>query len=366
MQIVLILLYLFLIIINYRSYKRRNNSLFLAIITIALLIFFLSGSNHASLDWSETELDLSGYRTIYEIYDALEHPDFNMYYIFYSSMYIGQNLGLPFGTWWFIMSILAMFVIVGACAIHKYSINLFLAGFMAYYIFMMYSGLKFFYGFCFLLMAYGFLLRNTRKGQILFGLFTCLAGGLHMMYYLYLILLIKPIHRPKLFINVIITITIIFTILMRISGTAASFLAPFFNILDNDRINIYTVFNVNMGFYIPVILHLIMVYTVYRVRKYKIKTASCNPMVDTLFYSSILSLIFIPFYALALTFMRLITAFSLVVITANSSVTDETMESRMISLKMSLLMAGSFFFMKLLAGAESFLNSSVIPFFDVL
>lgn len=364
--ILIILLYLCLMICNYKSYKSKHSSFFLSFITIALLIFFLTGSNTAFLDWSETGLDLSGYRIIYEQYEVLEHPDFNMYYIFYSCMYLGQNIGLSFGLWWVVMSILAMSVIFLACIIHKYSINIFLATFMAYHIFMFYSGLKFFYGFCFLLLAYGYLLRNTKKDRLLFVLFTCIAGGLHMMYYFFLVLIVNPMKRPKLFVNVVILITFIFTLLMRLSGSALLFLAPFFRTLDNDHINGYTENAVNMGFYIAFILHLILVYVVYKVRKYKIQTASCTPMVDTLYYSSILSLLFCPFYAIALTFMRLITAFSLVVVTASSSFLGETTESRVICIKMSLLMAGSFILMKLVSGAEGFINSSIIPFFDIL
>ena len=363
---VLIAVYIVGIIKNYKIFTRNQPANVLTFCTLLLLFFLLCGSNTASLDWEDTGLDMSGYKMIYERYDALEHPDFKMYYIFYSCMHIGQHFGIPFRMWWQIMTFLALSVIIIACRIHKYSINFFMASFMSYHIFMFYSGFKFFYGFCFALLAFGFLLNNSKKGRLLFALFTCIAGGFHMMYYFFLILLIKPSKRPEIFVKTIISITVVFTILMRISGSATAFLGPFFNVLDNDHINGYTAVNVNLGFYIPIIIHVTMVYLAYKARLYCIRKGTLTSAMETLYYSSILSLIFCPFYAVALTFMRLITAFSLVVITSMSAILKDSVESRSLCQRMSLIMASTFLFMKFISGAMGFINSSVIPFFNVL
>ena len=229
----------------------------------------------------------------------------------------------------------------------------------------MYSGLKFFYGFCFLLLAYGFFIRNTKKDRILFTIFTCIAGGLHMMYYFFLVLLINPKKRPKYFVNIVVAFTLAITIIMRISGSAISFLAPFFSALDNDHVNLYTQYTVNYGFYIAVIIHIVVVYAIHNVRLYNILTDSNSTRLDALYYSSIISLIFCPFYCIALTFMRLITAFSLVVITIGSSFMNTTVESRNKIIRLSLIVEGFFLLMKLITGADSFLQMSVLPFFDI-
>ena len=366
LKIILFLVYIFLIFRNYNSYKAGIAPNFLIIFTTILLIFLLCSSNLAFSDWSDTSLDISGYRTVYEKYDVLEHPDFMMYYIFYSCMYIGQYFGLSYGLWWTIMSVLAMSVIIISCRVHHYSLPIFFGSFMMYHVFVMYSGLKFFYGFCFLFLAYGFFIKSTLKGRILFAIFTCVAGGLHTMYYFFLLLLLNPPKGSKYFVNSIIAVTFVFTLLMRVSGSAVSFLTPFFATLDNDHIDIYTKYTVNFGFYIALALHFIVVYLVYRVRKFKVLTNSCTPEVDALYYSTIVSLIFCPFYALALTFMRLITAFSLVVIIAGSGFMNESYKSRKEIVKLSLLVVGAFILMKLITGAESFIQMSVLPFFDVL
>lgn len=365
MKIVLFLLYVSLVVSNYNKYRSGKISKILLFVTALLLTFLLCGSKMALGDWEDTTLDIAGYRIIYEQYDVLEHPDFNMYYLFYSSMYLGQNWGLDYGLWWAIMSILAMVVIIIACRVHNYSLHLFFANFMMYHVLVMYSGLKFFYGFCFLLLAYGFLIKNTHKGRMLFAIFTCIAGGFHMMYYFFLILLIKPRKRFKFFVYSILAITFCFTFLMRVSGTAISYMAPFFSVLDNEHVNRYTFYNVNLGFYIALLLHVIVVLVIYRIRSFCIQNKFYIKEIEPLYYTSVLSLVFCPFYAVALTFMRLITAFSIVVLTAISGILYENIRYRNLVLNMSLLVTCSFLTMKFLTGADSFFQNSILPFFDV-
>lgn len=362
--LLLVLLYIILIVLNYKSYTDNKVNVALTIITAVLSVFMLFSAKSADLDWSETELDVSGYRTIYEVYDVLEHEDFNMYYLFYGSMYLGQLFGFSFRTWWIIMSIMAMSVICIATKIHKYSLNLFLATFMAYHEIVFYSGIKFFYGFCFFLLAYGFLFWKTTKGQLLFVLFTCLAGGFHTMYYLFLILLVKPLRKPKRFVALIVSITIIFTILMRLSGSAISFMMPFFNALDNEHVNRYTLSEVHAGFYFAVLLHLVVVFIAYSVRKYKKTNGHDSIDADTLFYTVMISLLFCPFYSVSLIFMRLITSFSLVVITASSGIMKESYHSRLLCTNLSLLYVIASYIMRMVMGS-GFFQTSIVPYFDV-
>lgn len=363
-KFLLVVFYILLIVLNYRGYIDKRTRTMLTLVTMVLSTFMLCSTNIANLDWSETELDISGYRSQFEKYDALEYDDFKMYYLFYGCMYLGQYFGLSFKLWWTIMSVLAMSVLFIACKIHGFSFNLFLATFMAYYEIVFFSGFKFFYGFCFLLLAYGFLFSKNRKRQLLFALFTCIAGGFHMMYYFFLVLLIKPFKNPKFFVGIVVIITIIFTVLMRVSGSALSFLTPFFDALDNDHINKYTSGTVHSGFYVALFIHSAVVYVAYTIRKFKIMEGTCSDDTDTLYYTVLLSLVFCPFYAVSLTFMRLITAFSLVVVTASSGLLADSYKSRVVCVRMSLLIVFAFYLMRIAFGG--FFNSSVIPYFDVL
>lgn len=364
LKVCLVVLYVFLVIKNYNCFKNDKYASVLTIITLALSTILLFSANAADLDWSEVELDISGYRTIYEKYLAIDNAEYNMYWAFYRCMYLGQILGLSYRTWWAVMSVLAMSVIVISCKVHKYDINLFLASFMAYYEFVLYSGFKFFYGFCFLLLAYGFLLRNTNKSRLLYVLFVSIAGGFHVLYYIFFILLIKPRKNPKLFVSIVVTLTVILTVLMRVSGSAMSYMAPFFNMINNDHINIYTQNTVHMGFYIAIVLHLVLIYIVFRIKRFTEANNGYDSRTETLYYTVLLSLVFCPFYAVALTFMRFISSFSLVAITAAGGILRNSAASRTLGRNMSILMVASYWFMQL-AFMGSFIKFNVIPFFDV-
>lgn len=368
-QILLLIFYLFLIGFNYEMYKKDKSLRIITFVTAALSTFLLCGSNVADLDLSVTELDVSGYRMIYENQDALENEEFNMYYLFYGSMFIGQKMGLSYRMWWTLMSIMAMLVIFCSCKIHKYNYNLFLATFMAYYELIFYSGLKFFYGFCFLLLAYGFLLRNNYRGKILFALFTLAAGGFHMLYYFFLLFLLKPIKNSGIIVKPLVVATLFFTIVMRFSNSAFSYMAPFFYAMENEHIMGYTAVTVRSGFFVAVFLHFLVVYIAYQVRYYNMRQGTHSVAVDVIFYTTLLSILAFPFYAIALTFMRFITAFSLVVITACSVVLSDTEESRTVCTKYSILLVVAFLLAKLVTGygaTRGFFEVSVKPFFDVM
>lgn len=366
LKFLLIIIYIVLAISNFLCFKNNRTAAIITILTVILSTFMLFSSNTANADRSEVELDMSGYRTLYEQYDVLEHPDFKMYPIFYSSMYLGQNLGLDFRSWWAVMSVFAMSVILIACRIHHYSTNLFLAAFMSFYEMIFFSGFKFFYGFCFLLLAYGFLLRNTRQSNLLFALFTCLAGGFHAMYFFFLILLIKPFRKPKYFVTAVVLVTVMFTVLMRLSESAASYLSFFFDTLDNEHINKYTVVEVHSGFFIALFIHVVTVYVAYRIRHFNIQSGMHHQTSDTFFYTVLLSLVIVPFYSVALTFMRIITAFSLVVLTSSSSILNYSKESRAYCTRMALLLVLSCYFVRLVMGFQGFFQTSMVPYFDVL
>lgn len=369
-QLVILCLYLLLIFRNYTKYiegKKVTLSLLFAIVCSVVLLF---SSKVADLELDDTGLDISGYRTLYEKPESIEPMDLKMYYIFYGAMRIGETLGLSYRNWWAVMSILSMVVILLACKIHRYNVSIFLATFMIYYEFVFYSGLKFYYGFCLLLLAYGFLLRNNFMGRILFALFTFMAAGFHVMYYLFLALLLKPIKYPRFFVTLIAISSILLTAFARINRENLEILTALIFAFDNDHLNVYTEAVVNNGFYIALFIHLIVFFTVLVCRRFvaandkKMKEVS-----DTVLYTVMISFLFFPFYALSLTFMRLITAFSLVVLASNSIYTNAAVKSRWVCLGTTLLVVLSFHLIQYITsiGAETgFYKASVQPFFDIL
>ena len=362
-----IIIYLSLIIANHRTYVSGTNVQIVTLLTMIVSLVMLCSSNAANLDLSVSDHhDLSGYRYIYEWFDIREHPDFNMYYMFYSCMYIGQTLGLSFDVWWVGMSIFSILVIFFACKLHKFSFNLFMVCFLAYYEIVFYSGLKFYYGFCLFLLAYGFLIRNTRKDRLIFAVITCLAGGFHMMYYFFLVFLIKPRKNPVHFIRGVVAVSLLLTVFLRISGSALYFLQPFFNVLDNEHISIYTNFKVDLGFYLPVFLQILLTYICFSARKYLQKSGVISEKADTIYYTVLISVVFMPFYLLSLTFMRLLTVLSLVLVVSCTGISDSKGFRYFYKDKYYLIVL-SFILTKMIGGigVYSFFHNAVIPYFDI-
>jgi len=336
-----------------------------AIVSTVLLF----SSNAANVDYSDNELDISGTKGLYEHYSIKEYYEYNMYIIYYRSMYLAQTLGLSFKMWWVIMSIIAMSVVYYACKIHRYNYNLFLATFLAYYEFIFYSGFKFFYGFCFFLLAFGFLLRNTPKGRFAFAVLNLIATGFHVMYFLFFFFLIKPIKRPQFVVKIVVIVSILLTVLARSKGSAILSLVPMIHTKGGELSGTLadTELTVTqLGFYLPVFIHSVTLYIAFRVRKFLIKENKLTNAFDTLYYMVLISLIFCPLYNIGMTFMRYITAFSFVVILACSIVLNDTSKSRRFCFKMSMLLLLSFYCVRIVSGAQGFYKYLIGPFFDVL
>ena len=369
LQLLLVLFYVFLIVLNYKAYINGKTLLTLTWMTAILSTFMLFGSNAADIDYGDNELDISGTRGLYELYKIDEYYEYNMYFIYYRCMYLGQVMGLSYRMWWALMSIIMMTVVYYACKIHQYNYNLFLATFMVYYETVFYAGFKSFYGFCFLLLAFGFLLRNTNKGRLAFAIINIIATGFHIMYFLFFLFLIKPIKKPQQVVKIVVIVSVVITVLARLKGSALLALIPMIHTKGGENTGTLDELDVNaiqMGFYLPIFIHLVTVYIVYRIRNYKIKEGNLTTTADTLYYLVLISLFFCPLYSIGLTFMRYITFFSFVVITAASSMLNDNRQSRMFCFKMSLLMVFSSYLMRIMMGFEGHLRHSVLPYFDVI
>ena len=345
MNYILLLIYIIVVYLNIRYYSLGKTNNALALFSSIIATLFLCGSNIAYSDSYVGELDISSYRNEYEQLNFLENIDFPLYYLFFYANYLGQQLGLTFSQWWLLMSASSILLIYLACKTHNFNYNLVIGCFMAYYEIVFYSGLKAYYAFCFLFLAYGYLLKGDIKSKLLYILFVCIAGGFHVMYYIFLVLLFRPKNASKKFMKAFVVGIIVFTIVMRLGGSVISFMKPFFDYVGNDHINTYMDDKaVGNGFYIAIILEIVMVSIPYYIRKTKLRNGSCTQITDNYYYSVLLTYVFCPFYALSLIFVRIITAFSLVVIGASSAEVGGSLLVRRQSLRLSLLMVGSYVF----------------------
>ncbi len=97
-------------------------------------------------------------------------------------------ISLNYYQWWAVMTALSLLFVFNTIKKRNYNPHIFLFFFMAYYVFLFYGGLKFFYGFCLFQYAFTFLLKGEKGGKLKFILITLLAGGFHVMYYMFLVL----------------------------------------------------------------------------------------------------------------------------------------------------------------------------------
>lgn len=318
MNVFLFAVYLIFILYHLYMSLTGKTKWFGTFFTILFLLFLINGCDYKQI------YDLSNYSAQYTQYDPLKNDNFALYYIFFYAIKIGQIMGLSFETWWSVMNCLAFGVMLFALYKHKYNPHLFMLFFMAYYIISYYTGIKAFYGFCIYLLASGYLLRGGLPNKIKYTVLTAVAGGFHVMYYVYLIFLListgktdaEPsalsIKRKNRLLSIVIALSLVFSVILKISGSANSFFARLFSFfeMESEKIETYLELSTNWGFLIPVCIQLLCLLFAYN---YRIVTSACESDLRRrgliLYYINFMQIIFYPFFMLSTTFMRFVTYF---------------------------------------------------------
>lgn len=358
----IVCIYLALAFCNYNEYKAGKTNRFIVLLSFALLLFMMCRYSYV-----ENNYDLSNYYRQYLYQNPMEDQNFGFYYLFFSLMRLGQILGLSFQTWWYLLTILSFILIVIALKLNRSNIHLWLIFFMLYFVFAFYTGLKFYYGFCVFLIGYLFLVRGGKRNKLLYVIFTCLAGGFHVMYYAYLILLFlnskasEDIRKNKL-IKIIAGVSIVLTIFFRINGSASSFFSAIFAQMETDKFDTYLSLKTGMGFYLPVVLHLSVLLFVWKSRKIISYESEDFGIVNSILFTSLLIVAFYPLFLISTVFMRIVSAFSLAAITAVGIDSEE----RFLYQRRGFVMAANWilvtiYFIKFVIGLTWEL--SVVPFF---
>lgn len=171
-----------------------------------------------------------------------------------------------------------------------------------------------------MLIGVAYFVSNHEKKNILFILFTLMAGGMHVMYYLFLFLLLfrLPIIKSKHIFLFSISLFVIILLIgpSRFQNAISPLMEMIFGSLDSDNLNNYVLSRVNIGYIIPVGLHLLTLLYVKKYRKYVyIQVPEDIEMADNLLSLNLICVLFYPLFLYALTFTRLITAFSLITLT---------------------------------------------------
>ncbi|MCI7381402.1 MAG: EpsG family protein [Hungatella hathewayi] len=324
-----ILIGIYVLLVLYHLVKDINGDVKWAMVYITFGFLFYLCSHCEYLN----TYDLSNYNAQYAYYNPMWDKSFTLYYLFLTMMRLGQIAEISFVNWWWITLAGAFLIIIIAVKIHRFNPHHFLVFFMMYYIINLYTGLKFFYGFCIYLLASGFLLRGGRKNKLLYIFLTAVAGGMHVMYYAFILFALintdvpasmeecslniySHIRRHRI-IAVLVIASLTLSFVLRLSGSANEFLSRIFSIIDFDKMDDYLSLSTKGGFYIPVIMQLLSLYLAFIIKKQSKRTSLLNQQyTDVLYYFNLLQVIFYPLFMISTTFMRLITATSMVTIAA--------------------------------------------------
>ena len=320
MGIILIILYVALMLINLYKSLQHKDSVFLYFLSFLLLVILMCGHLYTgtgdSTDLYYYERDYSNVLTQYNI------QDYSLYYLFWGTQVLGNILGLSYHSWWMIMTILSLLAVYKFINDNKCNRNFCIFVFMFYAV-ALYTGLKYYYGLCVLLLGIKYLIRNLKRDKLKFVLFVLLASGFHAMYYLFLILVLidMPLLTPKLIFQVSIVLFVAILLIGRsfFVTVVQSILVP---ILKNFGITRFVYFqdNTNLGVFVPIALHIVTLfysYTYYKIVKYEKKDELYMNANRILRVNQIMVLIY-PLYLFAVTFARLNTVISLITLFLSS------------------------------------------------
>lgn len=364
MNYVAFLIYIVLTLLNalYIYNTKRNWLIIISSILCMLLLTYFG-------DFRFT-YDINNYLSMYERPFLSADDDFHLYYLFYLFVIAGQDLGLDFQLWWLLMNTLSFVVLFLAIRVHKLDPHLFLFFFMAYYFLNFYSGFKFYYGFCLYFWAFGYLFKPGKSNTLKYIILCALAGGFHMMYYFYIPFVLLKVFdglllKRRWIIGLMVTLSLLLSVYFRITGTASSIFSSF-DTGDSDKIQEYLEMSTNFGFYIPVCFHILCVLLASHLSK---RAHRYNDLYTTqysvkLWQNTISQVLFYPAYMLALTFTRLTTVSSLILISyqGDGRLVYSSKDRKQFML-ISLLILFAFYFRQFVIG--NLWDVNIIPLFTI-
>lgn len=355
-------IYVVLALINGALLFKRGNWIVIIISMIFLLYLCYVG------DFSYS-YDISNYINLYYQPFLTQDDNFTLYYLFYLLMILGHTLNLNFVDWWLSMNIIAFIVLIIAFKVHKINPHYFMFYFMAYFFLNFYTGLKFYYGFCLYFLAFGYIYKPGMRNTILYTLFCTLAGGIHMMYYLFLPLVLFKLFNQVLIekqwvVKTLFLVSVIISAFLKYTGTAKNLFSSLET--ETDKIQDYLELETNLGFFIPVFFHILIILLSYKMYKATIDNDDnesymiCLPI----WQNSLCQVLFYPLYMLALTFARLTTVSSIILLSYQGLEQLQFSKSqRNIFFCISILMILAYYYRQFVMGSLWEIN--VLPLFSL-
>lgn len=317
---ILMFIYLILILINVFLLVQKKSSKTIVIITFLLLFLLMSGHRYSG---DGDAIDFLAYYLGYNNIAESSQDNFYFYYLFYISQIVGNLIGLNYYLWLAIMTSIFLYIIYRLISKHKYNYHFFLLFFMLYFVFMFYGGLKFYFGFVLFLCAYSYIIRSQKHDIFRFIFYLILAGGFHVMYYSFSILLLLKTKKYDIKIRNIVYLFIFVAIIILFTDRNLNLIQLLVDRIGNEKISIYFSERTNLGFVLPIGIHIfISSYALFLhtgiKKRFSIESREYQ-MTKKILYATLLLIVFYPLFIVSLTFMRILTAYSMVIFTTTGT-----------------------------------------------
>ena len=323
MSFVLVFLYAILMVLNIVvSFKRKKNIL-PELLCFLLLTFLMCGHTYSN---SGDSTDLFYYERDYNsiLSNRSNIQDYSLYYLFWESQKIGKLIGLSYRSWWTIMTVVSLIIIYIVLKTNNCNTNYCLFFFMFFAI-ALYTGLKYYYGFCLLSLGIKYLLRNKGiKDKLIYLLFVVLAGGFHAMHYFFVLLLLidSRLFSPKVIFYITIPSFALVLFFFRNLFTSSVFniVSPILLEHDNSRV-VYFQSTTNLGVLIPISLHLVTLLYAFKYKGivFDENVVALKKNAKRILLINLFIVLLYPLYLFAITFARINTVVAILTLFFSSS-----------------------------------------------
>lgn len=254
-----ILVYIFILLLNITLAFRNKQSKFVIFLSLIVITLLIGGAGPNYLGQS----DYFNYQRGYENIGNISITD--NFQIGHTLLFkLGNALNLDFFTFRLLIVGICVFVIY-KYVIKKYSNNItyIILLYMLYPMIIDSEHLRNFIGMTILLIAIKFLETNSIKGNVNFLLMVLLASIFHTAFFLYGILIFANTKDHNRLVKTISISTIILSLMTILNNNQIPFLSLAMTWIEDDRITSYLTSRTNLGYIIPMTLHLTSIFLLY-------------------------------------------------------------------------------------------------------
>lgn len=231
-----------------------------------------------------------------------------------------------------------------------------------------------FFAFSFVLLGIRYLFEGSKKGVFTYVFCVVIASSIHISMFVYIVFAILGFRNYKNYVKVIVKGSIVLCVFIFLLGNKISLINNVFGFISSaERLDGYRNSATKLGFVYPFILHLMGVLVMYLIRKkvnfYKYEfNVSEVRIIDLIFFTYLLSIVFFPLYMSNLQFIRLSRNLLILSFLGYSIYKDKFLIKDSLLLKVDsvnvafcLMLFSWFYFTFVIQGH---IDDIIVPFFD--